>query len=71
MHPMIIAAADDQALLRPDDLGAKIEAMADERVGDRGGMQGAVPDIGDLAGEQGPGVAPVGDPVVLDLSRPR
>ena len=70
MLPVIVAAADDQALLGPDDLGADGEALRDQALGDRRGVQRAVPDIGDVAGEQRPGRAPVGAIVVLDLAAP-
>ncbi len=45
---MVMATAEDQALLRPDDLRTDVEAAGDEAVRYRGGMQGAVPDVGDV-----------------------
>ena len=64
MLPVVVAAAEHQALLGPDDLAADGEASDLEALGDRRGLQRAVPDIGDVAGEQRPGVAPVGAVVV-------
>ena len=66
--PMIIAAADDEARFRPDDLRPNGEALSGQAFGYRGGMQGAMPDIGNIAGEQPPGFAPVGAVVVLHLA---
>ena len=68
MHPMVVAAAQHQPLLRPDDLAADREAGGLEALGDRRRMQCAVPDVGDVAGEQRPGLAPVGAVVVQHLS---
>jgi len=42
--------------------------MAHKTFRDRRGVQSAVPYIGDIAGEQGPGGSPVGLVVVTDLS---
>ena len=44
------------------------EAAGDQALGDRGGVQRPVPDVGDLAGEQRPGLAPVGPVVVQHLA---
>src|SRR5205807_639574 len=60
MLPVIVAAADDEALLGPDDLRPDGEALAGQALRDRGGMQGAVPDIRNGAGEQRPCFRPVG-----------
>ena len=43
--PVIVAAADDQPGLVPDDLRADGKAAGLEAGGDRGGVQGAMPDI--------------------------
>ena len=44
------------------------EAAGVEALGHRGRVQRAVPDVGDLAGEQRPGLAPVGAIVVQHLA---
>src|SRR5690242_10746241 len=59
MLPVIIAAADHQSLLRPDDLGADGKVLTDQTFGNRPGMQRGVPDIRDVAGEERPGGGPV------------
>jgi hypothetical protein len=51
MLPMIISAAHHKSLLCPDDLRANGEAMLDQTFRDSRGVQGTVPDIGDVAGE--------------------
>ena len=66
--PVVVAAGEHQPLLGPDDLGADGEAAGDEALGHRGRVQGSVPDVGDLAGEERPGFAPVGAVVVQDLA---
>ena len=68
MLPVIIAAADHQPGLVPDDLRADDEAGSFETRCDRAGVQRAVPDIGDIAGKERPGLAPVGAVVVEHLS---
>jgi hypothetical protein len=45
MLPVVVAAADDQALLGPDDLGADGKAMPLQALGYRRGMQRAMPDV--------------------------
>ena len=66
--PVIIAAAQHQPVLGPDDLRADVEAAGVEALGHRRGVQRAVPDIGDVAREQRPGLAPVGAVVVQHLA---
>ena len=69
MLPMVVAAGEHQPLLGPDDLAADGEAAGLEALGDGGGVQRPVPDVGDLAGEERPGLAPVGPVVVHHLAR--
>ena len=57
---------ENQTFLGPDDLGADVEAAGDKAFRDRGRVQRPVPDIGHIAGEEGPGLAPVGAVVVQD-----
>ena len=66
--PVVVAAAEHQPLLRPDDLGADGEAGSLEALGDGRGVQCAVPDVGDVAGEERPGFPPVGAVVVQHLA---
>src|SRR5450759_5860971 len=68
MLPVIIAAAHDQSLLGPNDLRADGEAVVDKTVRNCRGVQGAVPDVSDVAFEQAPGSCPVCLVVVTDLS---
>ena len=68
MLPVIVAAAEHKPVLGPDDLRADVEARGLEALGDGAGVERAMPDIGDVAGEQRPGLAPVGAVVVSDLA---
>ena len=59
MLPVILAAADDETRFCPDDLRMRTaKPVFGEAGSHRGGMEGAMPDIGDLAGEQRPRVRP-------------
>ena len=64
MSPVIIAAADHQPRLVPDDLRPDGKARARQTLGHRRGVQRPVPDVCDIPGEQRPGLAPVGAVVV-------
>ena len=68
MLPVVVAAAEHQPLLGPDDLAADGEAGRLEALGDGRRVQRAMPDVGDVAGEQRPGLAPVGAVVVQHLA---
>jgi hypothetical protein len=57
--PVIVAAANDQSRLVPDDLRADGEARVFEDSSYGGGVQGAMPDVSDIAGEQCLGIPPV------------
>src|ERR1700730_10537956 len=65
--PVIIAAAEGEVLLCPDDLSAKPEP-AGGKGGDYMGVQCAVPGIGDTPGEERIRLAPVGAVVVEHLA---
>ena len=52
--PMIVAPAEHQPFLGPDDLRAKTEAAGFEAIDHLAHMQRAVPDIGDIAWKQRP-----------------
>src|SRR5450759_5953234 len=67
MLPVIGTPAEDQRLFGPDDLRADLEPGRLETLGDDGGMETAVPDIGDIAGQEGERLAPV-SPVVVGNS---
>jgi len=67
--PVVITAAQDQPLLGPDDLRPDGEASDFKTFGDRGCMQRAMLDIGDVAGEERPRLAPVGAIIVQHLAR--
>ncbi len=66
--PMIIAAAEREAVLGPDDLRADLEVAALQAGLDGRRELAGVPDVGDVAGEQRPGRAPVRLVVVVDLA---
>ena len=68
MLPMIIATADHEARLVPDDLRADVEAACLQARCEGGGVKGGVPDIDHVAGKQRPCLAPVGAVVVQDRS---
>jgi hypothetical protein len=56
---MVVAPAEREAILCPDDLGAHFEARGFKRLFDFTRMQACVPDVCDRSGKQGPSVAPV------------
>jgi len=66
--PVVIATAENEALLGPDDLRPDVEAYRHEALGHLCRVQRTVPDIGDIAGEQRPSLAPVGPVVVQHLA---
>jgi hypothetical protein len=68
MLPVIVAAANDQAGLVPDDLRTHGKATGFEAGGNRRCVKGTMPDIGHIAGEQRPGLPPVGTIVVEHLA---
>ena len=54
MRPVVMAAPEHECVLGPDDLRPELEAAGLEALRHGRGVQGAVPDIGDLAAEQRP-----------------
>jgi hypothetical protein len=62
--PVIVPAGEREAVLAPDDLGTDLEAAGLERFLHNAGEAAGMPDIGDLAGKERPGLAPVGGVVV-------
>ncbi|CUH71723.1 hypothetical protein TL5120_01513 [Thalassovita autumnalis] len=68
MLPVIISTAQNQPFFGPDDLRPDAEACDFEAFGDCGCMQGAMPDVGDVAGKQPPGFAPVGPVIIQHLA---
>ena len=66
--PVVVAAAEHQALFGPNDLRPDGEAASLEALGDGRRMQRAMPDVGDFAGEERPGLAPVGAVVIQHLA---
>ena len=70
MLPMVMPAAERKAVLGPDDLGADLEAHRCQASPARAGVAPGVPDIGDRAWKQRPGIAPVRAVVVGDLAEP-
>src|SRR5262249_13029295 len=64
MLPMVVATAQGEMLLAPDDLRARLKPAVDETGSDHVAVHGAVPDIGDIAGEQRIGFLPVGTTII-------
>src|SRR5215471_7600509 len=67
MLPMIIAAAQREMLLRPDDLRAQLEPATRQPGGGDIAMHRPMPDIGGISREQRIGLLPVGAIVVEHL----
>jgi hypothetical protein len=65
--PVIVASADCEITLSPDDLGAELKTAGDQAVADGAGKQAGMPDVGDVAREERPGFAPVRLRVVQDF----
>ena len=65
---MVIAPAEGEAILSPDQLRADLEVAFLEAGLDRRRELAGVPDVGDVAREQRPGRAPVRLVVVVDLA---
>ena len=68
MLPMIVATAEDQPVLCPDDLRPDGEARVRQAVGHGRGMQRTVPDIGHIARKQCPSLSPIGAVIVQHLA---
>src|SRR6201981_3900837 len=68
MLPVIIAAAQGEVLLDPDDLRAQLQPASRQAGGDDIAVQCSVPDIGDVAGEQRIRLSPIGTVVVEHLT---
>jgi len=66
--PVIIATADDQVLLRPDDLRPDREPLPLQARGNGRGVKRFMPDVNDAAAEQRPRIGPTGASVVLNLA---
>ncbi len=66
--PVVVTPPEHQPVLGPDDLRPDLEARRDQALGHRRGVQGAVPHVCDVAGEQRPGLAPVRPVVVRHLA---
>jgi len=68
MLPVIMATAQHQTLLGPDDLTADLEPGHAKAFGHGGGVQRPVPDIGHLTGKERPGLAPIRAVVIGNLA---
>jgi hypothetical protein len=64
MPPVVVAPAEREMLLVPDDLAAQCEAGGLERLGDDRPFQRGVPDVGDHARKQSPRRRPVGSVII-------
>ena len=62
--PMIVAAAQGEVLLDPDDLGAQLQPASRQAGGNDIAVQCSVPDISDVAGEQCIRLSPIGTLIV-------
>jgi hypothetical protein len=69
MLPVIVTAAEHEVLLGPNDLRTDDERRRSQARLDDPGVETAMPDIGDVAREQGPGLTPIRAIVVFDLSQ--
>src|SRR5690606_8901152 len=69
--PVVVAAAKHEARLHPYDLRPYPEAADLQALRDHARVHAGMPDIGDIAGKQRPGLAPVGTVVVRHLSNAR
>src|SRR5436190_10590062 len=68
MLPMVIAAAQGEVLLGPDDLSARLQPAAGQIGSDNVAVQRSEPDVSDIPGEQRISRSPVGAIVVEHLS---
>src|SRR3979490_1891103 len=68
MLPMIMAAAEGKPVLGPDDLSAHREAGSLKRLLDLARVPTRMPDTGYRAGEQSPGLPPIGAIIVRHLA---
>src|SRR5215213_4769659 len=66
--PVLVATANRNIVLRPDDTCPEIEAGCDQAFRPLMEVQTRAPNIGNITGEQCPGFAPVRPGVVLDLA---
>src|SRR5262249_36763748 len=71
MHPLVITASNDQTLFRPNDLGPNGEALLAQAIRYCARMQGRVPDVRDIPGEERPSVAPVVPLIIANFPDPR
>src|SRR6267378_1452920 len=62
--PVIVSAAQREVLLGPDDLSAKLQPAGGEAGSNDVAVESAVPDVGDISGEQRIRFPPVGAIVV-------
>ena len=70
MLPMIIAAAQGEVLLGPDDLRPRLEAASSETSGGDLAVQSPEPDIDNIPGEQSMGFPPAGA-MIIEYLAPR
>jgi hypothetical protein len=68
MLKMVIAAADDDVAFSPDNLRASQKAGRLKTLLNHGRMQGAMPNIADIASEKHPSFAPVRTIIVVYLA---
>lgn len=68
MLPVIMAPAECEPILRPDDLGAHGKARGFDRLFDLAGVQAGVPDVGDRSRKERPGFPPIVLVIVDDLA---
>jgi hypothetical protein len=69
MLSVVVAAADDQLAFGPNDPRADGKAVNLKAGLNHPRMNAAVPDVGNIAGVQCPGLAPIGPVVVGNFSR--
>src|SRR5215831_1515804 len=68
MTPMVVASAQCEMRLGPDDLSAQLEPAGGQIATDHVAVQRPVPDISDIAGKQRIGLPPVGAVIIEHLA---
>jgi hypothetical protein len=68
--PVVIAPANCEMRLSPNDLGPHLEALRLERPRNLRGKLAGMPDVGGISGKQLPGLTPVRPIIVLKLAEP-
>jgi len=68
MAPMVVAPAQGEMRLGPDDLSAQLKPAGGQIAADHAAVERPVPHIGDITGKQRIGLPPVGAIIVEHLA---